>query len=401
MVAYQQFVEFSKSGDSEARGRAAHIAAVAYIAHDGPADEQAALYAAIIGFLDDASVKVRAALAYGLLHAPDAPRPVIISLLHDAPVIARAIAQYSPVLIDADLLGLVDSAETEMLKTIAERPGLSVRVAHALLSRNIKLVSLLVLGQRKLALSPEILAEITDNFGHEAKIRGALLKRKDLPAFCRLTLIDKVNKALRNTRLVKGSIEPKRLDRLMNNATSSALTQIGEAEAHSGESSYAEALLDHDRINPKLMLHAVVSGHVLFFSDCLSLLAEMPRQKVFTLLDRGSRAALNALFARCGFDAPIRNLMARLIFLARTTDLTDDISARHFVVTSLIDELIIEHDGIIPQELASAFAYLNDQNIMLSRLAARGVMSAFAEEADISKRLPIYNQEPILALPAA
>ncbi|MDB5562788.1 MAG: hypothetical protein JWN11_2206, partial [Hyphomicrobiales bacterium] len=55
MVAYHQFVELSESGSSEERGQAAHLAAMAYVAHDGPADEQAALYAALISFLDDPS----------------------------------------------------------------------------------------------------------------------------------------------------------------------------------------------------------------------------------------------------------------------------------------------------------------------------------------------------------
>ena len=63
MVAYQDFVALSQSGDSEERGQAAHLAAQAYLMHTGPADEHAALYAALIGFLDDPSVRVRAALA--------------------------------------------------------------------------------------------------------------------------------------------------------------------------------------------------------------------------------------------------------------------------------------------------------------------------------------------------
>src|SRR6218665_1236310 len=104
MVAYQDFVTLSQSGDSEERGQAAHLAAQAYLDHAGPADEHAALYAALIGFLDDPSVKVRAALAYGLLHSEDAPRPIIMALLQDSAIISRAVLQYSPILIDADLL---------------------------------------------------------------------------------------------------------------------------------------------------------------------------------------------------------------------------------------------------------------------------------------------------------
>src|ERR1044071_5900645 len=119
MVAYQDFVALSRSGDSEERGRAAHLAAQAYLNHYGPADEHAALYAALIGFLDDPSVRVRGALAYGLLHSMDAPRPILLALLQDSAIIARAVVQYSPALVDTDLLMVVRGGDATLLLAIA------------------------------------------------------------------------------------------------------------------------------------------------------------------------------------------------------------------------------------------------------------------------------------------
>ncbi len=118
-----------------------------------------------------------------------------------------------------------------------------------------------------------------------------------------------------------------------------------------------------DRLNTRVLLHAVVNGHVLFFADCLAELGQTPRDKVFTLLENGSRPALNALLARCGLGEGVRNLFARLILHARAADLADDAAARHFVVTALTEELIVEHDGVIPAELEEAFAYLSEQNV--------------------------------------
>jgi hypothetical protein len=128
-------------------------------------------------------------------------------------------------------------------------------------------------------------------------------------------------------------------------------------------------------------------------------LSEVPRDKVFTLLEGGSRAALNALLARCGLKEGMRNLVARLVFLARDADLADDVAARHFVVTVLTEELIVEHDGVIPPELEEAFNYLSNQNVGLARGAARGVMSAFA--GDAREPLPVLAVDDRLALPAA
>ncbi len=69
-------------------------------------------------------------------------------------------------------------------------------------------------------------------------------------------------------------------------------------------------------------------------------------------------------------------------------------------MTVLTEELIVEHEGTIPPDLEEAFAYLSEQNVSLARRAARGVMSAFADDEQ-TRRLPGIEEESRLALPAA
>jgi uncharacterized protein (DUF2336 family) len=405
MVAYQDFVALCRSGDSEDRGRAAHLAAQAYLGHSGPADEQAALYAALIGFLDDPSVKVRAALAYGLLHAREAPRPILLALLHDSPVISRAIAQYSPALIDADLISLVRRAEPNMLLAITRRERISGRLAAAMVEQGRRGITLRLLRRADVPFSPDLLSVLAAELGTtDPQVRGALFKRAELPAAARLRLVEVVAAALRETRIVRGAIAPRRLERLLRDTTDTAMTAIGEREASAGEVRYAAGLVAEARISARVMLHAIVNGHVLFLAECLAELAETTREKVFTLLESGGRPALNALLARCGLPESVRNLVSRLIFHARSADLADDVAARHFVVTALTEELIVEHEGVIPPDLEDAFSYLSEQNVALARRAARGVMSAFADDVHGkgTARMPVLpEEEQRLALPAA
>ena len=400
MVAYQEFVSLSQSPDSEERGSAAHLSALAYLNHCGPADEQAALYAALIGFLDDPSVKVRAALAYGLLHAKEAPRPIMLALLHDSAIIARAVLQYSPVLIDADLIGLVRNLDAAMLVAVSQRASLSPRLAAAIIARGHGAVTLRLLRRPEVALEPGLLEDLATGQGDNAEMRGALLARKDLPAAARLLLVQKATEALRGARIVKGAVAEDRLNRVLRDSCDTALSAIGEREAvRTSAADYVSALIVTDRVNTRVLLHGVVTGHVMFFAECLAELAQTPRAKVFALLENGSRPALNALLARCGLGEGVRNLLARLILHARSADLADDAAARHYVVTALTEELIAEHEGVIPEELEEAFAYLSEQNILLARKAARGVMTAFAEDATAPMALP--EAEMRLALPAA
>lgn len=399
MVAYQEFVSLSQSLDSEERGSAAHLSALAYLNHVGPADEQAALYAALIGFLDDPSVKVRAALAYGLLHSPAAPRPIMLALLHDSAVIGRAVLQYSPVLIDADLIGLTRTLELSMLLAIAQRAQISQRLAAALLARQDDGLTLRLIKRHDIDLGAEQLARLSETLGETPAIRGALLARPDLPAVARLLLVRQASAALAGARIVKGALSPDRLGRVLRDGTDTALAAIGESAAGAESPDYVRQLVAERQLNTRVLLHAVVTGHVLFFADCLAELAQTPRAKVFALLESGGRPALNALLARCGLGPGVRNLLARLVLHARSSDLADDAAARHYVVTALTEELIVEHDGVIPAELEEAFAYLSEQNILLARKAARGVMAAFAQEADGSMALPAGDER--LALPAA
>jgi uncharacterized protein (DUF2336 family) len=403
MVAYQDFVALSQSGDSEARGQAAHLAAQAYLRHTGPADEHAALYAALIGFLDDPSVRVRAALAYGLLHTTDAPRPILLALLQDSEVISRAVAQYSPALIDADLIGIARKAGPVMLMALALRERLSPRVAQALIERNERAVTLKLVGRQDVPVPPPLLSALAVGQGiGDAQLRGLLLERTDLPASARLLLVEAAVEHLRRARIVKGAIAAPRLERLLRDAMDTALTAIGETEAEADSTPFAAELVESEKLSARVMLHAVVNGHVLFFADCLATLASAPREKVFSLLETGSRPALNALLVRCGLSQGVCNLIARLIFHARAADLADDVAARHFVVTALTEELIVEHEGVIPHDLEDAFAYLSEQNVILARRAARGVMSAFAGEIAGDRPMPaLLPDEQRLALPAA
>lgn len=401
MVAYSQFVKWSRSADSETRGQAAHLVAAAYVEHDGPPDERAALYAALFGFLDDPSVKVRASLAYGLLRSERAPRIIMLALAKDAPVIARAILQFSPVLLDADLINLLGEARSEALSVLPERKSLSEEVVRAIVETGRRSLTVQLLKRTDLPMPADLLQWLAEKDGGDARMRGLLLARVELPAYARLLLVEQSVAALSNTRIVKGAVAPQRLNRLLRDAQDSAAARIGERQAAAGQSGYASALKNDERINTRLLMHAAVTGNMLFFAECLSQLSQIPARKIFALLGNGPRTGLNVLFAKCGMAPSLRNLMARIILHARTADLSDDVAARFFVVTSLIEELIIEHQGTIPADLQMAFAYLNEQNLALARQAARGVMPGFAEKTHVRRQLPDSRQEPTLALPAA
>ena len=231
----------------------------------------------------------------------------------------------------------------------------------------------------------------------DSALRGALLARSDLPPTVRLTLAEQVRAALMATRIVKGAVAPQRLARIMRNGADDAATAIAEAELESGGRGVLNHLCETGGLSTRLMLQSLIFGRIRFFAAAMSLLVDMPEARVISILETGGRASVLALFERAGLKTALSDLLIRLVMHARTADLADDLSARYFVVTVVIDELVIEHDGQIPPSLTDAFSYLNEQNVTLARKAARGVMVGFAREAGASRRMPIA-QSPSRAL---
>ena len=399
MVAFSDFIALSSSSDSEERARGAHLAAICYLEHSGPADEHAALYAILLRLLDDPSVKVRAALAYGLLHSTQAPRAIILALLRDSAVIARAIAQYSPALLDADLLPLVPDAPLPLLLALAQRSHVSERLAGALIGRDVRDAQLLLLRRVDVPVKGDVLLGLAERHGLDPELRGVLLARRDLPADVRLLLVQHAAGALRQARIVCGALHEPRLDRLFRSTQEQAIAAIGETAAAQQNRQFASVLASSRQLNTRLLLHALVSGQVLFLADCLAQLARTRRRKVLTLLETGSRGALQALLGACAVDDPVRGVLIQLIRHARAVDLAEDVASRHYVITVVIEELIAEYEDHIPPELEETFSYLNEQNVRLAREAARDVMAAFAGAAgEASAALPAPRQR---LLPAA
>src|SRR5690606_40863168 len=115
---------------------------------------------------------------------------------------------------------------------------------------------------------------------------------------------------------VRGALAPERLESVLRNGTDTAISVIGETELRRPASAYVAQLVGSDRLNTRLLLHAMVTGHVLFFAACIAELAEIAAPKTFSILENGGRPALRALFARAGLVPALANLLVRLVLHA-------------------------------------------------------------------------------------
>ncbi len=117
---------------AQERAEAAALLAKAYITNGTDDEEHRAQEATLTLLLDDTSPLVRRALAQALAGSPHAPHHIILTLVQDQTDIAAAVAQRSPLLVDAELVDLVAQGQARVQIAVAQRRGVSKAVAAAL-----------------------------------------------------------------------------------------------------------------------------------------------------------------------------------------------------------------------------------------------------------------------------
>ncbi len=99
------------------------------------AELQAHAEAVLAALVEDAAIRVRAALANCLKTMPEAPRDLVLRLAQDAALpVSDPIIRLSPLLSDADLLSLL-SSKPETSRSVANRQGLSAQVSDAVVKQ--------------------------------------------------------------------------------------------------------------------------------------------------------------------------------------------------------------------------------------------------------------------------
>lgn len=299
----RHFLQWVRTAPALARADATSALARAYLHSDLSPDDRAAAEGAMMMLLDDASPRVRRALAEALAASAEAPPAIILALTTDQPDIAAIVLERSPLLLDADLVDSVGSGEPALQAAVARRVPLPCAAAAALAEVG-SAESCLILIENVEAEAPSFsLDRIVERYGHLAAIREALLAREDLPAATRQALIARLASTLANFVVSRDWLESSRAQRIAREACEKA-TVVLAAETPVPE---VRPLVTHLRqsgqLTPGLLLRAVLSGNVLLFEEALAELANVPLARVAAIVHDRGRGGLRALFDKAGLPA--------------------------------------------------------------------------------------------------
>src|SRR6266404_4763675 len=117
----RQFISWIRTAPAGERAEATRALARAWLISDLTEDDRAAAEGALLMMLDDSSPLVRQAMAEVFARSAEAPAAIVQALSLDQPSIALPILEYSPLLIDADLVDIVATGNGETQCAIARR----------------------------------------------------------------------------------------------------------------------------------------------------------------------------------------------------------------------------------------------------------------------------------------
>ncbi|TAK49395.1 MAG: DUF2336 domain-containing protein [Xanthobacteraceae bacterium] len=298
----RHFLSWVRTASAGERAEATHALARAWLISDLSDDDRAAAEGALLMLLDDASPLVRQAMAEVFAASADAPPAIVHALAADQPSVALPVIEFSPLLIDTDLVDLVATAATDLQCAVARRHLLPVAVAAAVAEVAGPEACLELLENPGAELAEFSLRRIVERHGHLAAIREALIVRDDLPAPVRLVLMERTADVLTRFVVACNWLSSERAERAAADARSRSLMTIAAVAVRGTDiAGLVHHLHEAGQLTPALVLRALLSGNMAMFEQALIELTGLPPERVGAMVMERGGTSLKALMTRAGF----------------------------------------------------------------------------------------------------
>jgi uncharacterized protein (DUF2336 family) len=296
----RQFISWIRTAPAGERAEATRALARAWLISDLTEDDRIAAEGALLMLLDDPSPLVRQAMADVFARSHDAPATIVRALAADQPSIALPVLEYSPLLIDADLVDIVATGTSDVQCAIARRINLPSSVSAAIAEVGSAAAALELIENAYAELAPFSWDRIVERHGHLAAIREAMLLLEGLPAATRAALVAKLSNTLAQFAAARNWLSPERAGRLADESRERSTISIAARSRGEDMQGLVQHLRATGQLNAGLILRALLSGNLELFEAALAQLADLPLGRVTALVHDCGNASLQALLIRAG-----------------------------------------------------------------------------------------------------
>ncbi len=367
----ERFLNWTREAPALSRADAAHALARAFLVSPLSPEERDEVETALTVLLDDPALDVRLAIADILASSEKAPQHIILTLAADNDPVASLVAERSPLVLDSELVDMAATRGESIQIAIARRPFLSRSVSAAIAEVAAAGACIALLsnpGARMLRFS---LDRIVERHGDCPELRVVLLEREDLPVEIRQILTAKLGDALRDLIVGHQWIGPERAGAIIRDARECAtIASAFEAPAETMPALIAE-LMQARELTPAFLIRAVAAGQAYLFEAGLAALADVPRERVTSLIASGRVASLGALLHSAGLPRSTYPAFSAAIEVIRLGDSLDGALSDYRRATRLIDAILASYGQRQDREMNKVLALLRRFARDAKRSAAR------------------------------
>lgn len=299
----RQFISWIRTAPAGERAEATRALARAWLISDLGADDRAAAEGALLMLLDDRSPLVRQAMAEVFARSAKAPAAIVQALSLDQASVALPVLEHSPLLIDADLVDIIATGDSDMQCAIARRVNLPASVCAAIAEVGTAAAALELIENACAELAPFSRDRIVERHGHLAAIREAILVLGDLPAATQVALVAKLSDTLARFVVARNWLSADRAGRIADDARDRSTINIAARSRGDDMRGLVRHLRATGQLTAGLILRALLSGNLELFDSALAELSGLSRARVSALLHDEGGASLQALLQRAGLPA--------------------------------------------------------------------------------------------------
>jgi uncharacterized protein (DUF2336 family) len=311
------------------------------------------------GLVKDVEVRVRETLSTHLKAAPDLPHDIAMALAKDVESVALPVLKFSEVLTDDDLIEVVRDNSAGKQVAIAQRDGVSARVADALIDTgNETAVSRLVANETA-DLGEEALDRVVTDYGESESVSDSLTRRPNLPPAISEQLVSALSERMQEFLVAKHDLPPDQMSNLILQAREKAtISLLSDGSGQEELDQLVEQLHVKGRLTVSLILRALCMGNIPFFEAALARLARVPVQNARILIyDQGS-LGLKSLYTRAGLPEQLFPAMRAAADVAGETQYDGGRNDRERFVGRMLERILTQFEDPSEQMSEDDLEYL-------------------------------------------
>jgi uncharacterized protein (DUF2336 family) len=249
----------------------------------------------------DAEIVIRQTLSESLKLSSDLPNDIALQLANDVIEVAVPMLEYSDVLSDEDLAGIIENKEVQKLVAISRRNKLSQALITNLLGTGHPDVVNKVLGRKDFVQTDSDFANLIDTFASDENTIKRIIQGTRIAAPVIEKMMQHSAANIMSELKVKYHIVPQKVDTYVSHTLEVSTLSVIDHHSSNAEIDYlVNHLANYNRLTPSLILSALCMGKRRFFIAAMAKRSGIPKENATALVQQGGKKGLETLLDKAG-----------------------------------------------------------------------------------------------------